>query len=166
MGQSYLFDVHDPDKLLIGESDSPTGDLPRNDQGLALIDDARNDTHLFVSQLHLAFLHFHNLVGDSLRDAGVKPSEVIQRAARMVRWHYQWIALHEVLPLSVGDDLLAELLESGAKLRRFQGRAFWRTEAGSLEPVGLATLRFERSTMSTQVSAVSRSFLGWLEFVR
>ena len=45
-------------------------------------------------------------------------------AARTVRWHYQWIVLHEYLPLSVGDDLVNELLESGAKLFRFGGRPF------------------------------------------
>src|SRR5215470_6092439 len=55
VGQPYLYDVHDPDKLLIGPSDSPIGDLPRNSQGLALVGDARNDTHVFISQLHLAF---------------------------------------------------------------------------------------------------------------
>jgi len=53
VGQPYLYDLHDPDKLLIGRSESPTGDLPRNDQGLALIGDARNDTHLFISRSYI-----------------------------------------------------------------------------------------------------------------
>jgi hypothetical protein len=69
VGQPYLYDLHDPDKLLIASSDSPTGDLPRNAQGLALVGDARNDTHVFISQLHLAFLHFHNRVVDSAKTA-------------------------------------------------------------------------------------------------
>jgi hypothetical protein len=124
VGQPYLYDLHDPDKLLIGRSESPTGDLPRNDQGLALIGDARNDTHLFISQLHLAFLHFHNRVVDKLREAGMKPDEVFERASRTVRWHYQWIVLHEFLPLNVGDDLVTELLESGPKLCQFEGKPF------------------------------------------
>jgi hypothetical protein len=123
-GQPYLYDVHDPDKFLIGPSESTTGDLPRNDQGLALIGDARNDTHVFVSQLHLAFLHFHNRVVDRLRKSAVKSDQVFDRAARMVRWHYQWIVLHEFLPLSVGEDLVAELLTSGPKVCRFAGRPF------------------------------------------
>ena len=124
VGQPYLYDVHDSDKLLIGRNQDPIGDLPRNEQGLALIGDARNDTHLFISQLHLAFLHFHNHVVDKLRGDRVKPDEVFERAARLVRWHYQWIVLHEFLPLSVGEDLVAELLEDGPKLCRFEGRAF------------------------------------------
>ena len=124
VGQPYLYDVHDPDKFLIGRSRSPIGDLPRNEQGLALVGDARNDTHLFISQLHLAFLHFHNLVVDRLRDRGVRPQEVFDQASRMVRWHYQWIVLHEFLPLSVGQDLFAELLKSGPKVCDFEGKPF------------------------------------------
>jgi hypothetical protein len=124
VGQPFLYDVHDPDKLLIGGSESPIGDLPRNAQGLALIGDARNDTHVFVSQLHLAFLHFHNRVVDRLRHAGTKADEVFDHAVRMVRWHYQWIVIHEFLPLSVGEDLVMELLESGTKICRFAGKPF------------------------------------------
>jgi len=123
-GQPYLYDVRDPDKLLIGRSESPIGDLPRNAQGMALVGDARDDTHLFISQLHLAFLHFHNRVVDKLRDQGVKADEVFQRAGQLVRWHYQWIVLHEFLPLNVGDDLVDELVESGPKICRFTGRPF------------------------------------------
>jgi hypothetical protein len=124
VGQPYLYDVHDPDKLLIGSSQSPIGDLPRNPQGLALVGDARNDTHLFISQLHLAFLHFHNRIVDKLRAEEVAAGEVFARASRMVRWHYQWIVLHEFLPLSVGNDLVEELLESGPKICRFGEKPF------------------------------------------
>lgn len=124
VGQPYLYDAQDPDKLLIGAGETATGDLPRNEQGLALIGDARNDTHLFISQLHLAFLRFHNQVVDRIREGGAKPDEVFDNAARTVRWHYQWIVLHEYLPLSVGEDLVNELLESGARLFRFGGRPF------------------------------------------
>lgn len=124
VGQPYLYDIEDPDKLLIGANKSPSGDLPRNEQGVALVGDARNDTHLFISQLHLAFLHFHNRVVDRLRGAGANPEKVFDQAAQFVRWHYQWIVLHEFLPLSVGDDLVRELLEDGPKLCRFEGRPF------------------------------------------
>lgn len=124
VGQPYLYDVHDPDKFLLGRNGSETGDLPRNEQGLAIIGDPRNDTHLFVSQLHLAFLRFHNRIVDRLREQHVEASKVFGRAAQMVRWHYQWVVLHEFLPVSVGDELVDELLESGPKLCRFSGKAF------------------------------------------
>lgn len=124
VGQPYLYDVHDPDKFLIGSSGITTGDLPRNSQGLALVGDARNDTHLFVSQLHLAFLQFHNRVVDRVRKDGAKATDVFDLATRLVRWHYQWIVFHEFLPLTVGDELVGELMCSGPKLCRFEGRPF------------------------------------------
>ncbi len=94
-GQPYLYDRRDADKLLVGVSNSPVGDLPRNQQGVALVGDARNDTHLFISQLHLAFLHFHNRVVERVRTHGIKPDLVFERATQLVRWHYQWIVVHE-----------------------------------------------------------------------
>ncbi len=124
VGQPYLYDFHDPDKLLIGRNQSSKGDLPRNEEGLALIGDARNDTHLFISQLHLAFLHFHNRIVDRLRAEGTKSQLVFERATRIVRRHYQCIVIHEFLPLSVGAKLVDELLESGSKLCHFEGEPF------------------------------------------
>jgi hypothetical protein len=124
VGQPYLYDRHDPDKLLIDRGETPVGDLPRNQQGLALVGDARNDTHLFISQLHLAFLHFHNRVVEHVRQQGAHGEKVFDRAAQLVRWHYQSIVLHEFLPLMVGDELVRELLNSGAKICRFENRPF------------------------------------------
>src|SRR5438105_2405467 len=124
VGQPYLYDVHDPDKLLIGHGSTSVGDLPRNQQGLALVGNARNDTHLFISQLHLAFLHFHNRVVDAVRQKGAAAAQVFDRSAQLVRWHYQWIVLHEFLPLMVGNDLVSELLQSGPKICRFEDRPF------------------------------------------
>jgi hypothetical protein len=124
VGQPYLYDLHDPDKLLIGRSEVPTGDLPRNEQGLALVGDARNDTHVFISQLHLAFLHFHNRIVDRIRARSANSQEVFDRAAQTVRRHYQWIVVHEFLPLIAGADLLDELRQSGPKLCRFETSPF------------------------------------------
>lgn len=123
VGQPYLYDVQDPDKFLIGRSAALVGDLPRNEQGLALVGDSRNDTHLFISQFHLAFLHFHNRVVDRLR-RGQSGSPVFDRAAELVRRHYQWIVLHEFLPLTVGEELVNDILNSGPKFCRFEGRPF------------------------------------------
>jgi hypothetical protein len=70
IGAAFLYDAEDPDKLLLGTN--PAGelhDLPRNSQGRALVGDPRNDVHLIISQMHLAFLKFHNRVVDWLREA-------------------------------------------------------------------------------------------------
>ncbi len=118
----HLYDTSEgpqakPVKLLVGlDSNGQENDLPRNRQGTALIGDPRNDENLIVSQLHVAFLKFHNNVVDFLdqngNEDGTKPVDNdmwFRDAQRIVRWHYQWIIVHEFLPLIVGDQLMAEL---------------------------------------------------------
>jgi hypothetical protein len=115
-GNPYLYDVRDPDTFLLGVNDAGhPDDLPRNSQGIALIGDPRNDVHLPISQLHVAYLKFHNAVVDWLRREGVDAVDVFSEAQRLVRWHHQWIALHEYLPLCVGEELAAEVLRDGPR---------------------------------------------------
>src|SRR6266566_2638283 len=115
-GSPYLFDLDDADKFLLGINDQgEMEDLPRNRQGRALLGDPRDDVHLIISQLHLAFLKFHNAIVDYLRAKGVPGSDVFRHAQRLVRWHYQWIVVHEFLPLTVGEDLMRDLLSTGLK---------------------------------------------------
>lgn len=104
-------DPNNEDKLLIGvDADGAPNDLPRNKQGTALIGDPRNDENLIVSQLHLIFLKFHNRVVDFVREQGVPSEDVFAEAQRIVRWHYQWLVVHEFLPRIVGQDLVDEIL--------------------------------------------------------
>ena len=115
-GDPYLYDLNDLDKFLLGLNDiGKEDDLPRNRQGRALVGDPRNDVHLLISQLHLAFLKFHNAVVDHLRQEGVPASDVFNEARRLVRWHYQWIVEHEFLPLSVGQEPVDDILNNGVQ---------------------------------------------------
>lgn len=118
VGNPFLYDRDDPDRLLLGASAAggPADDLPRNHQGTALVGDPRNDVHLLISQLHVAFLKFHNRVVDHLREKGTPDGEIFDEARRLVRWHYEWVVVHEFLPLTVGEELLADLETKG---RRF-----------------------------------------------
>jgi hypothetical protein len=108
----YLYDQDDPATLLVGRNthkeDEPV-DLPRNQQGRALIGDPRNDVHFIVSQLHLAFIRFHNAVVDHLRFQ-VEPAALFDEARRVVTWHYQWVVIHDFLARLVGPELLGEVL--------------------------------------------------------
>ncbi len=61
IGSPYLFDLNDPAKFLLGPDG---GDVPRNQQGVALIGDPRNDVHLFSLSLHIALLRAHNRIVD------------------------------------------------------------------------------------------------------
>lgn len=92
----FLFDQTQPGRLLIGNIDNPSADLPRNSDGRALIGDPRNDENLFVSQMQLMFLRFHNrrLVGRSFEEA-----------QRDCRYHYQWVVLHDFLQRVCDPDI-------------------------------------------------------------
>jgi hypothetical protein len=102
-------------KLLIAHSavDAATAseDLPRNHQGRALIGDPRNDENVILAQLHLLFIRFHNAVVDHLaRSTKVDDDERFEEAQQVVRWHYQWIVVHEFLPMVVGERTAREVL--------------------------------------------------------
>ncbi len=101
-GEPFYYDVRDSATLLLNDHD-----LQRNAQGTAIIGDPRNDSHLFVSQLHYMFARFHNAVVSWVAD------NQFGTAQRLVRWHYQWIVLHDFLPRIIGAPLAADLIESG-----------------------------------------------------
>jgi len=91
----YSYDQEVPGKLLIGSEDNDE-DVPRNSQGRALIGDPRNDENIFVSQLQLLFLKFHNKVYDSLV-ASMPAEKRFERAQIIVRFHYQYLVVHDFL---------------------------------------------------------------------
>ena len=109
----FLYDQDDPAKLLVGVNTASIHepvDLPRNHQGRALIVDPRNDVHVVVAQLHLAFIRFHNAVVDHLRRRFFPDAEIEDEARRLARWHYQWVVVHDYLRRLVGDEVLDEVL--------------------------------------------------------
>jgi hypothetical protein len=114
-----LYDQADSDKLRIGTQEN-SDDLPRDDANKALIGDFRNDENLFIAQLHAVFIRFHNKVVDHLRNQGV--TNVFNRAQQMVRWHYQWMLVHDFLPRIVGQALVDDILSNGPRLFRLPGR--------------------------------------------
>ena len=118
-GTPYLYSRDDPAKLL--EDD---GDLPRNQEGIALIGDPRNDVHAFMSQMQLAFIRAHNLFVDRLREDGVGDAELFDEARRALTWHYQWLIVNDFLPSLVGRDLVDELLAAGARFYRPDGEPY------------------------------------------
>ena len=101
-------------------------DLPRNTQNTALIGDPRNDENLIVSQLHLLFLQFHNKIVEQLRAKypTKSPSTIFNEAQEMVRWHYQWIIIHEFLPLLCGNDVVKDILDNGRKFYSWNNEPF------------------------------------------
>jgi hypothetical protein len=102
-------------RLLEGRNTDPSfekRDLPRNPQGRAIIPDPRTDENIIVSQLHHAFIRFHNNVVEHVADAQPKlaGAALFAEARRVVTWHYQWVVVRDFLPKIIGDDLAKEFL--------------------------------------------------------
>ncbi len=109
-GHPFLYQRGDSAKFLLGLD---AADVPRNAEGVALIGDPRNDSHMLMSQLHLAMLQAHNAFVDEARLSGIANDRVFEGAARQLRWHYQWIVLNEFLPSLVGQSLTDQALREG-----------------------------------------------------
>jgi hypothetical protein len=93
--------LYAPDhKHFLVQNPNPNGvvDLPRNPDGSAILVEHRNDENEIISQIHTAFLLFHN----KLVDQGMSFAE----ARRTTILYYQWIVLHEFLPSIVGQDVV------------------------------------------------------------
>jgi hypothetical protein len=124
--QPFLYDWrsdHDPGVRLLVDHNPARGelaelDLPRNRQGRALIGDARNDENLIISQLHLLFIRFHNKVAARLRrkHRDLDSNTLFARAQRTVRWHYQWLIVHDFLPRIVSRETLRAVVPRCAAL--------------------------------------------------
>jgi Animal haem peroxidase len=111
----FLYDWQHPEtagaRLLVGRNhDGGHEDVPRNVPGRALIGDARNDENAILVQVHLLFIKFHNAVIDGLPHPNGHWEEVFEEARRTVRWHYQWLVVHDFLPTVLGPELAQELL--------------------------------------------------------
>jgi len=109
--QPYMYDEKGV-TLALGEELGPDGqrDLKRvqvGDRKRALIGDPRNDENKIVSQLQTIFIQFHNRVFQLVRDREKEfdnDDDRFKRAQQLVRWHYQWVVVHDFLRRIVGDD--------------------------------------------------------------
>jgi hypothetical protein len=103
---------------------APDGDVPRNQEGIALIGDPRNDTQVFVSQMQVAFIAAHNRLVDRLREDGVAEPALFDEARRALTWHYQWLIVNQLVRGLAGDELVDELLRSGPRFYHPEGPPF------------------------------------------
>jgi hypothetical protein len=81
-------------------------DLQRNSQkpARALIGDPRNDENVIVSQLQGLWHRFHNKLATD------NPLWSFPKVQQQVRFHYQWILLHDFLPTVVAKEVLEDVL--------------------------------------------------------
>ncbi len=109
------------EKLLVGQiADSQLFDLPRNQQGIAIIGDPRNDENSIVAQLQLAFILAHNQLVDRARMKGVK--DPFEAARNTLRWLYQYIIWNDFIKRICLDEVVNCAL---FKEDTCDGRALW-----------------------------------------
>jgi Animal haem peroxidase len=95
---------------LSGAAENPRAkDLPRSqpsppNPNRAIIGDPRNDENIIVSQMQGLWHRFHNKI------AADHPDWNFERIQREVRFHYQWLLLHDFLPAIVFEDVLRDVL--------------------------------------------------------
>jgi hypothetical protein len=96
-----------------------------------LMANARNDENLLVAQMHVAFARFHNIVVGRLASGRVpkastssEEGSLFERARQLVRWHYQWIIVHEFLPAVIDEATVADVLAHGPRFYRPTGMPF------------------------------------------
>ena len=126
-GRTTLLVEEIPGSGAVSIDGSARMDVPRNSQLVALVGDPRNDENLVVSQLQLAFLRFHNRVLADVKanlGPGYTLQELFAEAQRLVRWHYQWLIVHEFLPLTVGQAIVDVVLADGPRHFRWRNDPF------------------------------------------
>lgn len=123
---SFLYDQEGVKLLvantIIGGADDtiPTMpfDLQRNINGKAIIGDPRNDENLFVAQIHMSIIKFHNAVVDAIRleEPTLTPDKLFPKVQTEVRRHYQWVLMHDYLKKIIGQARVEEVLQNGPTL--------------------------------------------------
>lgn len=105
----------EPSMVKLPKRRSP--DLTRDPRkNIALIADQRNDENLVLSQLHLAFMLFHNNTVKAIRKQHSDPRELFEEARKLVTWHYHWCIINDYL-----KHLLPRGVTASRKLIRQQG---------------------------------------------
>jgi heme peroxidase len=156
--QPYLYD---PEKrsFVLGKLlfvDKRTPDVPRNVHHCAIIADPRNDENVIISQMHMLFVRFHNLLARKT-DADFAS---IQQA---VRWHYQWLVLHDFLERIVDkttyNEVLPHLKKRSDVVRNPPELRFYKPRSGAFLPIefSAAAYRFGHSMVRRQYRLNTRS---------
>ncbi|TKB67733.1 MAG: peroxidase [Nitrospira sp.] len=143
-----------PGSELVSRKGAIRFDLPRDPNNTAILGDSRNDEHVILAQFHLAMLRFHNAVVDHLRadpaHADQSAEQIFKKAQRQVRWHYQWIILHEFLPLTIGQERVDDILNKGPRFYQVDEGEDGRHARNSKDPLipiefAVAAYRFGHS---------------------
>jgi hypothetical protein len=106
----------------------------------ALIGDKRNDENVIVSQLHSVFLQFHNRLADD------HPHWDFATIQRQVRWHYQYVVLHDFLRKITNDAVFRSVLPhliDGSSIHEHPPRLlFYKAKNDAFMPIEFAAAAY------------------------
>lgn len=106
-----------PGRLREGNHANPD-DVARSESGTALIGDPRNDENIFVSQMQLLLIRFHNKVYDSVV-AKYDASKRFEEAQKIARHHYQYIVVHDFLRRICDESVFDFALKCAEKPNKY-----------------------------------------------
>ena len=89
--------------FLVPKNANGVTDLPRRADGSAIIVETRDDENQITSQLHVAFLLFHNAIADTM-GTGFHATRLL------VTQYYQWVILHDFMPTMFGQSTINQML--------------------------------------------------------
>jgi hypothetical protein len=91
-------------------------------------------------------LKFHNRVVDHLQAQGTPDGQLFDEASKTVRWHYQWMVLHDFVERITQQGIVAQLVSEGRKFYRFKTVPFMPVEfAGAAYRLGHSMVREQYS---------------------
>jgi hypothetical protein len=105
-----------------------SGENPNAECARAITGDPRNDENSIVVQIHALWQRFHNKIMAELAKPPTDPANprksltglgAFNTAQRQVRWHYQWVVLHDFLPRIVGREMFDAVYNNGHPDLRF-----------------------------------------------
>ncbi len=161
----YLYQGEDaPGRLLEGNSVNPN-DVPRSENGTALIGDPRNDENIFLSQMQLLFIRFHNKVYDQLvTDPKIEPHDRFEKAQTIVRNHYQYLVVFDFLKRTcdekIYDFVINKASSTRAKYPLFynlddDGKQLHKTQLPMPVEFSVAAYRFGHTTVRSKFAVNS-----------
>jgi len=102
--EPFHYDKGSAGRLLLEANTAGEIDLPRNRQDVALIGDPRNDENVLLSGLQIAMIKAHNkLMTEVEADGTIAAEDRFDEARKRLRWHYQWVVIHDFLQRICGS---------------------------------------------------------------
>lgn len=108
--------LYEDNLLLKVQTGDRVVDVPRV-QRQAQIADRRNDENVIVSQLHTAFLKFHNAIACGLPQ-DLSDTARYAQARRLVRWAYQYVVVNDYLKAVAAPSIVDDIVCNGPRFFR------------------------------------------------